>query len=180
MIPPRGAALPLPFMLSCIPSATPAEIFANGRKFDDYRKKKNAADQAVEQLVAPYKDKLFEERVALLPPDVQAIVRKPERQRTAAEQKIYDDYFPVLEPMSEEFVLNRSWPETTRGHIRFMARDDDIDYTILGLHILETYGFDFRPEDLSIGFHHPQIQTRPNCAVSIENFSIHGLLIPID
>jgi ADP-ribosylglycohydrolase len=60
-----------------------------------------------------------------------------------------DDYFPVLEPMSEEFVLNRSWPETTRRHIRFMARDDDIDYTILGLHILETYGFDFRPEDVA-------------------------------
>ena len=30
-----------------------------------------------------------------------------------------------------------------------MARDDDIDYTILGLHILETYGFDFGPENVA-------------------------------
>ncbi len=34
--------------------------------------------------------------MALLTPDVQAIIRKPEKQRTAAEQKIADDYFPVL------------------------------------------------------------------------------------
>ena len=33
---------------------------------------------------------------ASLRSSVQAIVRKPERQRTAEEQKIYDDYFPVL------------------------------------------------------------------------------------
>jgi hypothetical protein len=39
---------------------------------------------------------LYEERVALLTPDVQAVVRKPEKQRTAAEQKIFDDYYPVL------------------------------------------------------------------------------------
>ena len=34
--------------------------------------------------------------MALLTPDVQAIVRKPERDRTPAEQKIFDDYFPVI------------------------------------------------------------------------------------
>ena len=32
----------------------------------------------------------------MLTPEVQAIIRKPEKQRTAAEQKIADDYFPVL------------------------------------------------------------------------------------
>ena len=32
----------------------------------------------------------------MLPADVQAIIRKPEKERTAQEQKIADDYFPVL------------------------------------------------------------------------------------
>jgi hypothetical protein len=32
----------------------------------------------------------------MLPPDVQAIVRKPDHKRTIAEQKTADDYFPVL------------------------------------------------------------------------------------
>ena len=50
----------------------------------------------IEALTGSYKKKLFDERVALLTPDVQAIVRKPERDRTAAEQKIFDDYYPVL------------------------------------------------------------------------------------
>ena len=34
--------------------------------------------------------------MALLTPEVQAIVRKPEKLRTPQEQKTYDDYFPVL------------------------------------------------------------------------------------
>ncbi len=50
--------------------------------------------------------------------------------------------------MPPAFTLNDSWPETTRGNIHFMARDDDIDYTILCLHVLETYGFDFKTEDV--------------------------------
>jgi Protein of unknown function (DUF1553) len=32
----------------------------------------------------------------MLPPDVQVIIRKAEKERTVAEQKIADDYFPVL------------------------------------------------------------------------------------
>ncbi|HEX2159790.1 MAG TPA: ADP-ribosylglycohydrolase family protein, partial [Actinomycetes bacterium] len=46
-------------------------------------------------------------------------------------------------------ALRACWPETTRGRIRFVARDDDIDYTILGLHILETHGFGFGPRDVA-------------------------------
>ena len=44
----------------------------------------------------PTRQKLYEDRVAMLPADVQAIIRKPEKERTVAEQKIADDYFPVL------------------------------------------------------------------------------------
>jgi len=65
-----------------------------------------------------------------------------------------DNYFPKLEapPDGRERnwrELHRSWAETTRGNIRFMPRDDDIDYTILGLYILETYGFDFGPQNVA-------------------------------
>ena len=52
--------------------------------------------KTLKALTGSYRKKLFDERVALLTPEVQAIVRKPERDRTAAEQKIFDDYYPVL------------------------------------------------------------------------------------
>jgi ADP-ribosylglycohydrolase len=59
------------------------------------------------------------------------------------------DYLPVLDPFPEGLKLNWCWPETTRGNIEFMARDDDIDYTILGMHILEEHGFGFGPDDVA-------------------------------
>jgi ADP-ribosylglycohydrolase len=59
-----------------------------------------------------------------------------------------DDYLPQLDPFPEGLQLNWCWPETTRGNIRFMARDDDTDYTILGLHILDEHGSGFGPRDV--------------------------------
>jgi ADP-ribosylglycohydrolase len=59
------------------------------------------------------------------------------------------DYFPRLEPMPEGLQMHPSWRNAVREDVRFMARDDDIDYTILGLHILATYGFGFGPEDVA-------------------------------
>ena len=60
-----------------------------------------------------------------------------------------DDFVPRLEPMPDGLEMHPSWPEVVRGSVRFVARDDDIDYTILGLHILETRGFDFGPDDVA-------------------------------
>ena len=57
-------------------------------------------------------------------------------------------YFPVIDPFPEGLELHENYRETARGHIRWMARDDDIDYTILGLHCLETYGLDFTTENV--------------------------------
>lgn len=76
--------------------ATPAQIFANGEAMAAYDGKKAPLDEEIESLVAPYRSKLYEERVAMLTPEVQAIIRKAEKERTAQEQKIADDYFPVL------------------------------------------------------------------------------------
>ncbi|MDQ3910914.1 MAG: ADP-ribosylglycohydrolase family protein, partial [Actinomycetota bacterium] len=59
------------------------------------------------------------------------------------------DYVPRLEPMPEGFEMHPSWGDAVRGNVRFMARDDDIDYTILGLHILETYDLGFGPENVA-------------------------------
>ena len=54
------------------------------------------------------------------------------------------DYIPALDPMPDEFQLRESWLETTRGRVRGSARDDDIDYSILGVWLLERYGFQLR------------------------------------
>lgn len=53
------------------------------------------------------------------------------------------DYLPVLDPAPEGMVLDDSWEVATRGRVNGMARDDDTDYTILGLHLLEEHGFGF-------------------------------------
>ena len=63
-----------------------------------------------------------------------------------------DDYFPPLHDLPEEtadWLRSRaSRLEVLRGHIDHMVRDDDIDYTIINLHILETHGFKFTTEDV--------------------------------
>ncbi len=85
-----------PLVLKNVMMATPAEIFANGEKLDDYKKKIAPVNAAIEALAGPYQTRLLDERVALLTPEVQAIVRKSEKDRTPDEQKIFDDYYPVL------------------------------------------------------------------------------------
>jgi ADP-ribosylglycohydrolase len=59
------------------------------------------------------------------------------------------DYVPADGPAPPTFpALNATWPASVRGAIRGMPRDDDIDYTILGLHVLETYGLPFTAGDV--------------------------------
>jgi ADP-ribosylglycohydrolase len=55
------------------------------------------------------------------------------------------DYIPALDPVPDGFRLHRSWPETTLGRVRGSARDDDIDYSILGVWLLERYGLELSP-----------------------------------
>ncbi|MEU1784754.1 ADP-ribosylglycohydrolase family protein [Streptomyces sparsogenes] len=60
------------------------------------------------------------------------------------------DYVPALEPPPDpvEFELRPEWQECVRGRIDGSCRDDDVDYTILGLHLLETHGFGFTTEQV--------------------------------
>lgn len=59
------------------------------------------------------------------------------------------DYLPVVDSPPDDLRLNWCWRDTTRGNVEYMARDDDIDYTILGLHILEDHGLGFGPMDVA-------------------------------
>ena len=102
-----------PLVLKSVMLATPAEIFANGQKLDEYKTKIAPVNAAIEALTGPYQTRLYDERVAQLTPEVQAMIRKPERDRTPEEQKVFDDYYPVLridadkiqEVMSKEEVV---------------------------------------------------------------------------
>jgi len=63
------------------------------------------------------------------------------------------DQWPLRDYISEEALerLGRrhgSWHETVRGKIRYVAPDDDINYTILGMMVLEKYGLGFTKGDL--------------------------------
>jgi len=66
------------------------------------------------------------------------------------------DYFPPLRDLPEDApnwlknrlhyiddYFRRTGVGVLRGQISRMARDDDIDYTIINLHILENYGLNF-------------------------------------
>ncbi|CAL9603482.1 ADP-ribosylglycohydrolase family protein [Streptomyces sp. enrichment culture] len=58
------------------------------------------------------------------------------------------DYLP--EPVSETdtLALRPEWRLCVRGRIHGSCRDDDVDYAILGLHLLERYGFGFSTEQV--------------------------------
>ncbi|MCW2634153.1 MAG: ADP-ribosylation/Crystallin [Blastococcus sp.] len=59
----------------------------------------------------------------------------------AAEQWPQTGYLPLLEPLPEGVTaLHPSAPLASAGRFSDVPRDDDIDWTILGLHVLERYG----------------------------------------
>src|ERR1700678_497984 len=101
-----------PLVLRKVNLATPAEIFAHSKAQGEAAAARAAMEESIERLVGPYKKRLYDERVALLPADVQALIRKPEKARTVAEQKIADDYFPVLRIDPEKII--EVLPATTR------------------------------------------------------------------
>jgi hypothetical protein len=85
-----------PLGLRKITLASAADLIEAGQALDETSRKRVEFTRPIEALIAPYRAKLREDRIAMLPPEVQVIVRKPEQARSAAESKIADDYFPVL------------------------------------------------------------------------------------
>ncbi|MFB7406040.1 ADP-ribosylglycohydrolase family protein [Streptomyces sp. NPDC056202] len=58
------------------------------------------------------------------------------------------DYLPPPPPGADGFELRPDWRRCVRGGIDGSCRDDDIDWSILGLGILETYGAAFTTEQV--------------------------------
>ena len=64
-----------------------------------------------------------------------------------AEALPLNDYIPLVDGHPDG--LKPRLPDCTRGRISYMPRDDDMDYTILGLHILERHGADFTSRNVA-------------------------------
>ena len=68
----------------------------------------------------------------------------------AAGQWPQTGYLPLLDPLPEGVpFLHPSAPTASAGRFSDVPRDDDIDWTILGLHVLETYGRDFTTDQVA-------------------------------
>ncbi|SBT40531.1 ADP-ribosylglycohydrolase family protein [Micromonospora auratinigra] len=60
------------------------------------------------------------------------------------------DYLPLLDPLPTGVShLHESAPFASRGRFTMTPRDDDLDWTILGLHLLETYGPQLTTTDIA-------------------------------
>lgn len=89
-------------------------------------------------------------------------------------------YLPLLDPLPEGVpALHPSAPVATLGHFTEIPRDDDIDWTILALHVLETHGRGFTTEDLAAVWldRVPFTQTYTAERAAYRNL-IHGLRPP--
>ncbi len=110
-----------PLVVRKVILATPGEIVAAGKALDEAERSRAAAEGPINELIAPYKKRLYDERVAMLPPDVQAIIKKPEHERSAAEQKVADDYFPVLRIDTDKIL--EVMPEAEKKRYRELQRN---------------------------------------------------------
>jgi hypothetical protein len=89
---------------------TPAEMVAYGKQLEEYDKLRLPIEKTIADLIDPYRAKLYADRVAMLPPEIQVVINKPEKNRAPAEQKIADDYYPVLriDPDKIEEVMSEA------------------------------------------------------------------------
>lgn len=68
----------------------------------------------------------------------------------AAGQWPQTGYVPLLDPLPDGVPgLHPSAPVACAGRFHDVPRDDDIDWTILGLHLLETYGHELTTERIA-------------------------------
>ncbi|ARP73152.1 ADP-ribosylglycohydrolase family protein [Streptomyces pluripotens] len=58
------------------------------------------------------------------------------------------DYLPEPTDAADRAALRPEWRACVRGRVHGSCRDDDVDYAILGLHLLETHGFGFSTEQV--------------------------------
>jgi Protein of unknown function (DUF1553)/Protein of unknown function (DUF1549) len=109
-----------PLVLRKVTLASAAELIASGKAMAEAEKKRAPLEKELNEFAAPYKAKLYEERVLMLPDEAQAIIRKPEKQRTVEQQKIADDYFPILRIDGDK--LTEAMPEEARKKYQELQR----------------------------------------------------------
>ena len=98
----------------------------------------------------------------------------------AAGQWPQTGYLPLLEPLPDGVDrLHPSATVATAGRFSDVPRDDDIDWTILGLHVLERYGPEFTTMDIAATWldRLPFTQTYTAERAAYRNL-IHGLRPP--
>lgn len=112
-----------PLVLRQVDLATPEQVFEQGRRVEAHERKLARVVAEMKAFIRPHFDRLYEERLSILPGDVQAAIRKPESQRTAAEQKVYDDYYPVLriDPPKIKALMQPEEIKTYDGYLRQIA-----------------------------------------------------------
>src|SRR5262245_25722691 len=109
-----------PLVLHKVTLASAAELTASGKAMAEAERRRAPLEKAVNDFATPYKAKLYEERVQMLPSNVQTVIRKPEKQRTVEEQKIADDYFPILRIDGDK--LAEAMPEEARKRYQELQR----------------------------------------------------------
>jgi Protein of unknown function (DUF1553)/Protein of unknown function (DUF1549) len=103
--------------------ASAAEQFAAGKAAGERARARETAEGPLREFEKSFRQLLYDERVEMLPPNVQAIIRKPENQRTAAEQKIADDYYPILRIDTDK--IEKAMTEPERAKYRELRRKVD-------------------------------------------------------
>lgn len=109
-----------PLVLRKVTLAGAEELFEAGKLMAEAERARAPLEQELAELLAPYKQSLFDERVEMLPPDVRAVILKPESQRSVVEQKIADDYFPILRIDADK--INEILPGDVRRQSRALER----------------------------------------------------------
>lgn len=109
-----------PLVLEKVNLASAQDLVTAGKATAEIQKKRAPFEEELAAFLDPFKTKLHEERVQMLPPDVQAIIRKSEKARTVEEQKIADDYFPILR--IDDGKIEEVLPEDAIGKYRELKK----------------------------------------------------------
>ncbi len=103
--------------------ATADQWIARGQAEEIAARGRRRYETEIEELVGPTRRRLYDERVAMLPAEIQIVIRKPERLRTVEEQKIADGYYPILRIDSDKVM--DALPEDQRDAYRQLQRKRD-------------------------------------------------------
>jgi Protein of unknown function (DUF1553)/Protein of unknown function (DUF1549) len=112
-----------PLVLRKVTLASASDLIVAGKAMAETEKRRSPLERTRAELLEPYKKRLHEDRVLMLPPDVQTVIRKPEKSRSVAEQKIADDYFPILRIDGDK--INEILPEDIRKQSQELQKQID-------------------------------------------------------